>query len=107
MQAKAAPIHHLCSEQAAEGDRQALLHGHYRSKCNVDSTAAQRTLESLETRLAHVRAVHSEDFNPETMELPASIIQEILVQKFASNTARLKVPLYKSIQHTVSDRPRP
>ena len=66
----------------------------------MDSTAAQKTLEALETRIARIRAFHSEEFNPECMELPANVVQDLLVQKFASNTARLKVPLYRSVQQS-------
>lgn len=67
----------------------------------MDSNAAQRTLEALETRIARIRAIHSEEFNPECMELPANVVQDLLVQKFASNTARLQVPLYKSVKQCI------
>lgn len=95
LQAKAVPIHHLSSEQAAEGERQALQHGHYRSQCKIDSSTAQRTLEALETRIARIRAFHDEEFNPECMELPANVVQDLLVQKFTSSQNRLGVPVYK------------
>jgi hypothetical protein len=71
--------------------------------CKFDASAAQQTLESLETRLARIRAMHSEEFNPECMDLPASLVQDLLLQKFAINTARLKIPLYKSVLQAVSE----
>lgn len=103
LQVKAAPIHHLTSEQAAEGERQALLHGHYRSKCKCDDSA-QRMLVSLESRLARIRAFHSEEVNPESMDLPSTLVQDLLVQKFATIQQRLKVPVYKSFQLLAVDK---
>jgi hypothetical protein len=74
-----------------------LLHGSYRSRCKHDDSAAQRALESLETRLTRIKAMHVEKFNAEHMDLPASVILDLLLQKFTINTARLNVPIYKSV----------
>lgn len=98
-----APIYHLTNEQAAEGEKNALQHGHYRSMCKLDSSNTQRTLQALETRLAGIRTLHTEPFNAETMELPPDLIKDLLVQKFASNTARLRVPVYKSVHVAVTE----
>jgi hypothetical protein len=78
------------------GSAEALRHGHYRV-ADDDAELTHERLEALEPRINAIRSSQEPAFDASAMDLPGTVIRDMLLMKYTVTQARLGVPVYSSV----------